>query len=105
MSRIFAAQINYKTPREIRRVRWRFANALAAGEIITGITAVESASDDPDAGAITISGQAIDSGSLATSALVSGGTDRCDYVLSCFVTTSLGQSVELKGQMRVRNQD
>jgi hypothetical protein len=105
MSNVFAPQINYKTSRETRRVRWRFANALASGETITAITLVESSCDDPDAGAITLSGEVIDSGSLTVSALAAGGTDRCDYVLSCVAATSAGQAIELKGIMRVRNQD
>jgi hypothetical protein len=105
MSNIFAPQINYKTPREVRRVRWRFLNALAAGETISSITSVEASSDDPDAGTMTLSGQAIDSGSTTVSALAAGGTDRVDYVLSCLVATSAGQTVELKGIMRVRSQD
>lgn len=95
--------IQKKTAGETLKMTWDFTAKLGTGETVTGITsftAVNAATGAVSAD-LTFTGQAAVS-PLAT-ALVAGGVAGTVYVVSCKVTTSLGQAPVVEGAVCVVN--
>lgn len=84
-------------------VHFDFSADMDASETITGVTSVTPVNQNLVGSSTNVScGSNAAAGQVAQS-LVSGGTNLEKYLLTCIVTTSLGQTLETEGYLEVRN--
>lgn len=83
-----------KQPAEARKITFDFGSKLASGDTVSAVSSITA-----DAG-ITTTGQTLSGNKVTT--LVSGGTEGiAPYRISCRVTTTLGETLELDVDVRV----
>jgi hypothetical protein len=83
-----------KTPLEARALTFEFSDKLAPGDTLTG-----SATITPATG-ITAAGTLVTGTKVNTR--LSGGTDGRDYLVTCRIGTTLGDTLELDVLLLVR---
>lgn len=85
-----------KRPGESRLYDFDFAGVMATGETISTVTGVTATPTGLTVGATSSSG-------TIAQVRLSGGTDRTIYELTCTVTTSASNTLELVGRLQVRD--
>ena len=86
-----------KQPAENRLFDFDFAGKMRTGETISTVVSVVAAPSGLTVGATAFSGQ-------VAQVRLSGGTDQTEYILTCKVTTSAGNTLELDGLLWVEDQ-
>jgi hypothetical protein len=91
-----APEIVYKDADEVRIVSFDFTDDLNASATISTIVSVVAAPAGPTFANNSIVGSAVNT-------KVTGGTNATDYTVTCTITTSDGETLELSGILRVRS--
>ena len=93
-----------KQPAENRKFEMDFTNVLGASEAITSITSIESEKVGGYASDLSITNQAIESGSKKVSMFIADGTLGNTYRLEVLVATDASQTLEGDGVLYVTDQ-
>lgn len=98
MSRL---SFDQKGPSETTNVAFDFTSSMAAAETISTSTVAASTYSGTDANpSLIINGSASSSGQVVTQSLTAG-TAGVTYLLTCTITTSAGQVLQLSGFLTV----
>lgn len=98
-------QLSSKKPSENVIVTFDFSDALAAGELITGIVSVVAsvnAGADASPGSILAGSAAVDLTQTMVMQPVTAGLDTVNYGLVCLVNTNAGQRLACPAILPVR---
>ena len=93
-----------KQPAENRKFEMDFTNVLGASEAITSITSIESEKVGGYASDLSITNQAIESGSKKVSMFIADGTLGNTYRVEVLVATDASQTIEGDGVLYVTDQ-
>ena len=93
-----------KQPAENRKFEMDFTNVLGSSEAITSITSIESEKVGGYASDLSITNQAIESGSKKVSMFIADGTLGYTYRVEVLVATDASQTLEGDGVLYVTDQ-
>ncbi len=93
-----------KQPAENRKFEMDFTNVLGSSEAITSITSIESEKVGGYASDLSITNQAIESGSKKVSMFIADGTLGNTYRVEVLVATDASQTLEGDGVLYVTDQ-
>ena len=93
-----------KQPAENRKFEMDFTNVLGSSEAITSITSIESEKVGGYASDLSITNQAIESGSKKVSMFIASGTLGNTYRVEVLVATDASQTLEGDGVLYVTDQ-
>ena len=93
-----------KQPAENRKFEMDFTNVLGSSEAITSITSIESEKVGGYASDLSITNQAIESGSKKVSMFIADGTLGNTYRVEVLVATDASQTIEGDGVLYVTDQ-